>query len=49
MAAMGKGYKKSNSQGGYMIGVLGFIAGTIVGLIFGVLIVIAALQGIGEK
>ena len=32
-----------------MIGVLGFLVGTIVGLIFGVLIVIAALQGIGEK
>jgi len=32
-----------------MIGVLGFIVGTIIGLIFGVLIVIAALQSIGEK
>lgn len=32
-----------------MIAVLGFIVGTIIGLIFGVLIVIAALQSIGEK
>jgi F0F1-type ATP synthase assembly protein I len=32
-----------------MIGVLGFIVGTIIGLIFGVLIVIAALQSISEK
>lgn len=32
-----------------MIGVLGFIAGTIIGLIFGILIVIAALQSISEK
>lgn len=32
-----------------MIGVLGFIVGTIIGLVFGVLIVIAALQSIGEK
>lgn len=32
-----------------MIGALGFIVGTIIGLVFGVLIVIAALQSIGEK
>lgn len=32
-----------------MIGVLGFIVGTIIGLIFGVLIVIAALQSISKK
>jgi hypothetical protein len=32
-----------------MIGVLGFIVGTIIGLVFGVLIVIAALQSIGDK
>jgi F0F1-type ATP synthase assembly protein I len=32
-----------------MIGLLGFIVGTIIGLIFGVLIVIAALQSISEK
>lgn len=32
-----------------MIAVLGFIVGTIIGLVFGVLIVIAALQSIGEK
>ena len=32
-----------------MIGVLGFIVGTIIGLVFGVLIVIAALKSIGEK
>jgi hypothetical protein len=32
-----------------MIGVLGFIVGTIIGLIFGVLIVIAALESIGQK
>lgn len=32
-----------------MIGVLGFIVGTIIGLVFGVLIVIAALQSISEK
>ena len=49
MAAMGKDYKRSNSQGGYMIGVLGFIVGTIIGLVFGVLIVIAAIQSIGDK
>lgn len=32
-----------------MIGVLGFIVGTIIGLVFGVLIVIAAIRSIGEK
>ena len=32
-----------------MIAVLGFIVGTVIGLIFGVLIVIAALQSIGKK
>ena len=32
-----------------MIGVLGFIVGTIIGLVFGVLIVIAAIQSIGDK
>ena len=32
-----------------MIAVLGFIVGTIIGLVFGVLIVIAALKSIGEK
>ena len=32
-----------------MIAVLGFIVGTINGLVFGVLIVIAALQSIGDK
>lgn len=32
-----------------MIAVLGFIVGTIIGLVFGVLIVVAALQSIGDK
>lgn len=32
-----------------MIAVLGFIVGTIIGLVFGILIVIAAIQSIGDK